>query len=310
MSAPAHGSPGSLAAPTGQPITDAERIEVLEQRLQRERTARLESERIAEAGLRRLWQAKVDLDHKVELRTAELRRAKLEAVAASEAKSEFLANLGHEVRTPLQTIVSALELSTPADPADRERCRDAVGAAAELRDLFDDLMELAQCEAGAVELHPVETDLQVLTDDVCHRWGTTLASRGLLLVPESEGSATIDPQRVRRIADALVQNAEKFATGGVVGLRLVRRDDEVLLEVADQGPGVPDQDLERLFEPFVQLHGGNDRSVGGAGIGLALVRGLARQMGGDATAVGTDDGGLRVTVRVPATTTTAGEEAP
>lgn len=309
MSGPAHGPTGSVAAVRGRPITDAERIEVLEQRLQRERAARLESERIAESGLRRLWQAKTDLDRQVEQRTAEMRRAQLEAVAASEAKSEFLANLGHEVRTPLQTIVAALELSAPADPADRERCRDAVGAASELRDLFDDLMELAQCEAGAVELHPVDTDLQVLTDDVSHRWGTALASRGLLLVPESEGSATIDPQRVRRIAHALVQNTEKFAEGGVVGLRLVRRADEVLIEVADQGPGVPEQDQERLFEPFVQLHGGNDRSVGGAGIGLALVRGLARQMGGEATASSTDEGGLRVTVRVPATTTTAGEEA-
>lgn len=280
-------------------VTDAERITMLRRRLDRERAARRESERIAETGLRRLWEAKNELDLRVEERTAQLRSAQQRAQAASDAKTEFLANLSHEVRTPLQTIMSALELAAPSDPADRQRQRDAVSAAGALRHLFDDLLELAECEVGSVELDPVLVDLQELADDAVLRWQGRLAARGLLLVPDSSGAAIVDPTRLEQIADALIDNTAKFALPGTVSLRLGVVDDDLELEVRDCGPGVAAELLERMFEPFVQVHGGNDRLVGGAGVGLALVRGLAQRMGGGATATTTPEGGLSVLVRLP-----------
>ncbi len=211
------------------------------------------------------------------------------------------------MRTPLQTIMSALELADPADRGerDRERQQEAIAAAASLRDLFDGLLELAECEVGSIELRPVTTDLEQLADDLARRWRPRLTGRGLLLVPESHGAAVVDPVRLAQIADALLDNAVKFARPGTVALRLVAVDDEsgsdpaVELELRDSGPGVAPEDRDRMFGPFVRVHGGNDRAVSGAGIGLALVRGLARQMGGDAVAGTADDGGLVVSVRIP-----------
>lgn len=286
--------------PVGGEITDRERVELLQLRLQREREARRESERIAESGLRRLWEAKNELDRRVDERTAQLQAAQQQAQAASDAKTEFLANLGHEVHTPLQTILAALELAIPVDDAAHGRQQDAIAAVVELRELFDDLLDLAECEVGSIDIRPVPTDLQALTDGLVGRWQARLATRGLLLVPESSGIATVDPVRLDRIADALLANGAKFSDPGTLGLRMAATaDGSAEVEVRDIGPGVATDQLERIFEPFVQAHGGNDRSVRGAGIGLALVRGLAREMGGDASARPTPEGGLAVLVRIP-----------
>lgn len=291
--------PRATAVRTDEPGAMA-RIELLERRLRREREARLESERIAESGLRRLWEVNNELDQRVDERTEQLRAAQQRAESASDAKTVFLANVSHEVRTPLQTIMSALELAEPSDPADRSRQLDAVHAAGALRDLFDGLLELAQCEVGSIELRPSSTDLDRLTDDLARRWQSRLIGRGLLLVPESSGTAVLDATRLRQIADALLDNAVKFARPGTVSFRLVAADDGGAdLTVTDAGPGVEPDQLERMFEPFVQLHGGTDRAVGGAGIGLALVRGLAGRMGGSVRAAVAGDGGLEISVRLP-----------
>ena len=292
--------PGATAVRPPDGPGDADRVELLERRLERERAARRESERIAESGLRRLWEAKNDLDRRVEERTAQLHAAQQRAQAASDAKTEFLANLSHEVRTPLQTIMAALELATPSDPAERDRQHEAVVAAGDLRDLFDALLELAQCEVGSIEVRPAPTDLEQVADDLVRRWQARLTGRGLLLVPESSGTAQVDPIRLAQIADALLDNAAKFALPGTVMLRLVEvPGGGAALEVRDSGPGVPADQRERMFEPFVQLHGANDRVVGGAGIGLALVGGITRCMGGSVAAAAAPEGGLAVAVHIP-----------
>ncbi len=287
------------AAPSDAAPSDAERIEVLQRRLQRERAARRESERISEVGLRRLWEAKHEVDRQVEERTAQLRAAQRQAQQASDAKTEFLANLSHEVRTPLQTILAALELADEAGGAAGNHRRQAIDAAVALRTLFDDLLELAECEVGTIALHPRRVELQAVADTWVRRWRAPLTERGLLLVPETSGSAQVDPDRLGQIADALLSNAAKFARPGTVVLGLHRVDERVELVVRDGGPAVPREELMRIFEPFVQLHGGNDRVVGGAGIGLALVRGLARRMDGEAAASLTGGGGLSVQVWIP-----------
>lgn len=276
--------------------TDAE---LMERRWRRERAARLESEQIAEAGLRRLWDATAELDRRVAERTGQLQFEHDRAEAADAAKTAFLANLGHEVRTPLQTVLATLELVRPSDAADASRVEMATEATQKLRTLFDNLLELAQIEVGSVEIDPVPTDLDAVADDLVDRWAHRLRARGLLLVPDSGGSAVLDPCRLAQIGDALLSNAEKFATPGTVHLRLLAHPERVELQVEDEGPGVDRRSLHRIFEPFVQLEGGNDRTVGGSGVGLAIVAGLATCMGGHAGASTTNHGGLVVTAAVP-----------
>ena len=287
--------------PDGMVAGDVDaRLVRLERRWRRERDARLESERIAEMGLRRLWDAKNELDGRVEERTVELRVARAAAEAAAAAKTEFLSNLSHEVRTPLQTIVAALELAQPARPSDRVRLDEAQGAANGLCQLFSNLLELAQCDVGSIDVVASPTDLDQVADELADRWRDRLTARGLLLVPQSGGRAVVDRVRLVQIGDALLDNAVKFARPGTVRLDVVRAGDRVQLTVADDGPGVDPGALERIFEPFVQLEGGNDRAVGGAGIGLALVQGLALHLGGTATASPSETGGLAVTIGIPA----------
>jgi signal transduction histidine kinase len=287
--------------PDGMVAGDVDaRLVRLERRWRRERDARLESERIAEMGLRRLWDAKNELDGRVEERTVELRVARAAAEAADAAKTEFLSNLSHEVRTPLQTIVAALELAQPARPSDRVRLDEAQGAANGLCQLFSNLLELAQCDVGSIDVVASPTDLDQVADELADRWRDRLTARGLLLVPQSGGRAVVDRVRLVQIGDALLDNAVKFARPGTIRLDVVRTDDRVQLSVADDGPGVDPGALERIFEPFVQLEGGNDRTVGGAGIGLALVQGLTLQLGGTTTASPSETGGLAVSVRIPA----------
>lgn len=281
-------------------VDPAERVELLEARWRRERTARLESERIAEAGLRRLWELTQELDERVEQRTAEAGAARAVAEAAAAAKTEFLANLSHEVGTPLQTILAALDLARPVNDADRRRFEDASRAALDLKDLFRNLLELSQLEAGGIDVRRRPVELRAMADDLTLRWRDRFIARGVLLVPESSGRAETDPDRLSQIGDALLDNAAKFAGPGTVRLALTREGDELCLVVADDGPGIDPGAAERIFEPFVQLDGANDRTVSGAGIGLALVRGLSSRLGGSVTAGPSGTGGLAVTVRLPA----------
>lgn len=276
-----------------------ERLGVMERRWAREREARLESERIAEAGLRELWTLTSELDRRVEERTSELQLEYERAEAAVVAKTRFLANLSHEVRTPLHAIVSVLELVEPVAEGDLERLDLARSAAGAVLDLFENLLELSQIESGSTELSAHPTDLQDVADELVAHWNPRLRDLGLLLVPESAGSAVVDPVRLRQIGDALLDNAAKFAAVGTVRFRLTRAEHEVVMEVSDDGPGVQPEHLDAIFTPFVQIDDSASRLVQGTGVGLSVVRGLARHMGGSATAGPSDTGGLAVTVVLP-----------
>ncbi len=287
-------------ATTDGSTEDASEVARLERRWQREREARLEAEQLAESGLRSLWEAKNDLDRRVEERTAELVRTQALAQASERAKTRFLADLAHQVRTPLQTILAAIELATPATPQDRDRLSVAADATVELRDLFTNLMRLAELQVNPPPPRPTEVDLRDVADDLTTTWRERMLSRGLLLVPHADGRAVVDPDRLAQAADALLDNAVRFAVPGPVELHLNATPDGVRLRVVDSGPGLAGELLEAAFVPFTTFGGAST----GGGIGLALVRELAFTAGGRATATsGHGDGpgrGLSVEVLLPA----------
>ncbi|MFM7062518.1 MAG: sensor histidine kinase [Actinomycetes bacterium] len=296
---PMRSVPGS--EPAGDDDTDDERGERLLRRWLREREARHEAERIAEAGLRRLYEANADLDRRVSERTAELEAARALAEGADRTKSEFLANLGHEVRTPLHTVLATLELATPVDDADRRRLDDAILATRGLRDMFTNLLELAQFEVGSASTNLASVPLDQVVDELVDTWRSRLASKGLLLVPECPSGpaalATTDRDRVTQALSALLDNAEKFAEPGTVRLSVRCPQGWVELVVADDGPGIDDELLDKVFEPFARA--GTPGDGPGSGVGLTIVRRIAEHLGGTAVGRHSASGGFEVEVRVP-----------
>lgn len=294
----------SVPGPAGNGPSDGEddeRGERLLRRWLREREARHEAERIAEAGLRRLYEANADLDRRVSERTAELEAARALAEGADRTKSEFLANLGHEVRTPLHTILATLELATPVDAADQRRLDDAILATRGLRDMFTNLLELAQFEVGAASTNLADVPLDQVVDELVEDWRSRLAAKGLLLVPECPSGpkalVTTDRDRVVQAVSALLDNAEKFADPGTVRLTVRNADGWVEVRVADDGPGVDDELLDKVFEPFARA--GSRTEGTGSGVGLTIVRRVAEHLGGSAVGRRSAGGGFEVEFRVP-----------
>ena len=287
----------------GDEVADDERGERLLRRWLREREARHEAERIAEAGLRRLYEANADLDRRVSERTAELESARALAEGADRTKSEFLANLGHEVRTPLHTVLATLELATPVDAADQRRIDDAIVATRGLRDMFTNLLELAQFEVGSATTSLTPVQLDEVVDELVEDWRSRLAAKGLLLVPEcpagDQAVATTDRDRLVQALSALLDNAEKYAEPGTVRLTVRRGDGWVELVVADDGPGVDDELAEKLFEPFARAGSPGEDTTPGSGVGLTIVRRIAEHLGGTAVGRRAASGGFEVEITVP-----------
>jgi signal transduction histidine kinase len=238
------------------------------------------------------------------------------AEEASRAKSLLLTTLSHELRTPLQAIVGFAELLGTLDlpPARREAALGHIDAAAHhVLDLVGDVLDLARLEARALPLAPGTVDIAALVHEVLDLLEPVAARRGIRLgtdLPDAGGpTACADPRRVRQVLINLVTNgvrhnhvdgwvrvtAEIAHTGDTA-------DDEVVLAVADGGPGIPTALVHRLFEPFAQLDGGAaDDAGGGTGLGLALVRGLVEAMAGTVAVESAPGAGTTATVQLPAT---------
>lgn len=261
-------------------VDHAARVARLERRLVRERTAREEAERIAERGMRDLWQANRELEDRVAQRTAELRRSLAAVTMATQAKERFLAELGHELTTPLHAVLGILELTDPAslDEANRNRLEAVRTHSMQLATLLHSLVELAGAEGAPnpetfVEQRPVDW-----LDEVINDWTKRAAAHGQLLVPTSAGDpdATVaDWLRLRRMLDAVMSNATTHAGPGAINISLDVADDHFTLTVNDAGPGMTADQVATSVEPFVS-HGTNP----GVGIGLTIADRLARAAGG------------------------------
>jgi signal transduction histidine kinase len=243
-----------------------------------------------------------------------LRRAEQERTRALEAlqdadrrKDEFLAMLAHELRNPLAPIRNAVEiLRLSEDRSVRDRARDLVGRQVEhLARLVDDLLEVSRITRGKVALQRravrlesiVRAALDVarpLMDSQRHRVSFT-AAQG------SDVWLEVDAVRMAQVIGNLLHNAAKFTpAGGEIRVTTGITHDGVEIAVEDNGVGIPADVLPSIFELFAQADRSLDRSQGGLGIGLSLVRGLVEMHGGSVTAASDGAGrGSRFTVRLP-----------
>lgn len=253
-----------------------------------------------EATLQKQRQALEDFNQQLEARvaqrTAELSAAQAEAERANAAKGRFLANISHELRTPMNAIIgfSHLSQSLPAETF-RDKALDyfrKIGNAGKtLRELIDSLLDLAKIEAGGVQLECAPFALATVLEQALSFNAEAARQKGLSLVlqraPEIPEHWQGDALRLGQVLTNLLSNAVKFTASGevVLSVSVMSGDEPVRLRFAvrDTGIGIAPEVLPKLFHAFVQADASTTRRYGGTGLGLAICRDLVRLMGGEIT---------------------------
>ena len=217
----------------------------------------------------------------------DLAQARDDAIEGDRAKSIFLATISHEIRTPLNGILGCSELlrSEVSDPAQAELASLILGCGRTLHTLLNDLIDASRLEAGRVVLDPQPFDVGACIEDVVGLLGVPARSKGLSmelhLDPRLPSRVVADQVRIRQVLSNLVGNAVKFTDAGVVRIRATPCEGALVeVQVIDTGPGIPEDVLPRLFQPFMQGDGSFSRLHGGAGLGLSISRQLAELLGG------------------------------
>ncbi|GAA0841577.1 hypothetical protein GCM10009113_08270 [Marinobacter szutsaonensis] len=214
-----------------------------------------------------------------------------EAIRANHAKNQFLANVSHELRIPLQSVLGYANLltDTPLDQEQREYVNTLLNASQSLSAIINDLLDISSMEAGKLVLEEIPFDLRETLNDLVHMLGSRAREKGLALelrIDENLPWALRgDPVRIRQILLNLVSNAIKFTDSGHVLISievLGRRDEKARLRLAveDTGVGINPEDIPLVYEPYVQLGQQFQRQLPGAGLGLTICRQLVNLMDG------------------------------
>jgi signal transduction histidine kinase/DNA-binding NarL/FixJ family response regulator len=233
---------------------------------------------------RALVQARDELEVRVAERTLELQ-------AASEAKSEFLATMSHEMRTPLNGVVGAAELLAAKElpPTERQLVDWLLASSRQLRSLIDNLLDLRKIEAGKMAIERAPFDLRVLMSRIAALFEPE-AGRAKLRFTQSVAADVPqvligDDARIRQVLINLIANALRFTREGGIGVSagvLAQSGADVTLrfEVRDTGIGIAPEDAARIFDKFAQANAGIHREYGGSGLGTTICKHLVELMGG------------------------------
>ena len=260
-----------------------------------------------------------ELETQVEERTQELKTAKEgadEARAAAEianqAKSTFLANMSHELRTPLNTILgfSRMLARDPGTSARQNEMLDIINRSGEhLLSMVDDVLSLSRIEAGRVELNQETFTLTQMLADIGRIFKSRAEGKGLQFSLELDPSLSPnllgDSGKLRQVLTNLLENAVKYTQEGDIWLRAgvqpIPQDPSrvvLQLEVEDTGPGIPRDQLESVFEAFVQVEG-MPKGEGGTGLGLTISKSLVEIMGGEMVVESGLGEGTQFRIRIP-----------
>lgn len=232
-----------------------------------------------------------------------------ELVAANEQKSRFMANVTHELRTPIHGILGLSELVTeeiygPITDKQRRAHAQITQSARSLLAMVDDLLQLSKHEAGKLEVDRSPVDIADLIPEVVGSISWMLGTVELGLehhVDPGVGIVETDAGKLRQILVNLLSNAVKFTPeGGTVSVSARRSGDRLELRVADTGHGIAATDLDAIFDEFRQLDGSMERSYGGVGLGLPLVKRLVDLLGGEISVTSSVGEGSQFTVTLPA----------
>lgn len=226
---------------------------------------------------------------------------------ADKLKSEFIANVSYELRTPLNTIIGFTEILNneyfgELTQRQKEYSEGTLEASQHLLSLINDILELASIEAGRISLDLTPIDAATLVDAVyqlSREWARQQKVTLDVDVPSDLGRVNLDEHRLKHALFNLVNNAIKFTpVGGKVTLRVRRDGDEVRFVVADTGIGISEGERERVFDKFVRGRDADGRQVG-VGLGLSLVKSLVELHGGSVSIRSAEGGGTIITCSVP-----------
>ena len=257
-----------------------------------------------------LQKANAELEHRVSERTAQLNQSNAELERANRTKDEFLANMSHELRTPLNSILglseSLLEQRRGSLNEHQQNSIQIIASSGRhLLDLINDILDLSKIEARMFDFYPEV----IRVDELCRACVAFVKAQAakksitITYLPEPLVSKILaDPRRLKQILVNLLMNAVKFTPGGGhVTLRVHADPDRDLIQfsVIDNGIGIAERDLQRLFQPFVQVDSRLSRQYDGTGLGLSLVQKLTDLHGGSVRVESQEGAGSQFTVNIP-----------
>ncbi len=208
--------------------------------------------------------------------------------AMLDEKDRMLGAIGHDLRTPLAAL--RVRIESVEDEQDRARMSDTI---AEMNRTLDDILSLARI--GRPSEPPTEVDLAALVDAVVEDFRDL--GRDVTFAETPRLTMRLRPGLMRRAVQNLIENAVKYGGGAAVRVEAGQR--QVAIVVADDGPGIPPDQAEAVFDAFTRLEGSRNRDTGGVGLGLALARSIARDAGGDVVLSNRPGGGLDATITLP-----------
>jgi signal transduction histidine kinase len=267
------------------------------------------SARVGSSGSDEIGRLGAVFDHMAEqLQQAFDRERNLEA-----GRRELITAVSHDLRTPLATtraMVEAMSDGVVSDPADVRRYLSLIlQETRHMSRLIDDLFELSQIDSGALHLRSQSVDLAQLVSETVAAYQAPAAERRVHLedavAPNLDGARIEgDPERLERVLRNLLDNALRHTpAGGTIRVGAIADDGQVLMSVSDSGPGVAEAELERIFDRFYRSEPSRRRSessTAGAGLGLAIARGLVQAHAGRIWAEPSPLGGISVQIRLPA----------